>query len=276
MKTFSAIAVFLLVGMSASAASVSFNFNSLAAGATDAQVQTYMQGVLNSAYGVNVVKVTVTGALADSGATQTGGGLSWTGDSHVVGGSSGTPGSITLGNSNGCTVDGAGCTAGGNDAYIRNNSLGLSGDPVSDVISMTFTGQVFSQAAFDYEIFPDGSCPALGNCGGTGNPNTPDLIFKAGSNTVATLYGVAPGTGGTYSRSPLGAESAPQALGTGSWTFASASSFQFVDWPATIGIDNLVLTSSASQNPAVPEPGSIALLLTTVTGCYFIRKRQKA
>jgi hypothetical protein len=275
-KSYRTIAVFLFAGVSAFAGSVTFNFNSLTAGANDASVQSYMQGVLNATYGVGAVTVAVTGAIGDKGANQTGGGLSWNGDGHVVGGNSGSPGSITLGNSDNCS--GNACTAGSSDGYIRNNSLGLSGDPASDAISVTFTGQAFTQASFDYEIFPDGTCPSLGNCGGAGNPNLPDLEFKAGSTTVATLTGVVPGTGGTYSRSPLGAESAPQAIGTGSWTFASSTSFQFVDWPSTIGIDNLTLTGVDivhGGTGAVPEPASVALLLTTLAGCYLVGKKRR-
>jgi len=279
---FVAVPLLLSTGFSAYAAPVTFNFNTLAAGANDATVQSYMQGVLNSIYGTGTgkVTVTVTGALGDSGAVQTGAGLSWTGDGHVVGGTIGKPPSITLGNSNACS--GSGCTAGSPDSYIRNNSLGLSLDPVSNIIDMTFTGAAFTgftNAAFDWEIFPDGTCPALGNCGGTGNPNTPDLIFKAGAATVTTLLAVAPGTPGTYTNSPGfgsypgGTEAAPQAIGTGSWGFASASHFQFQDWPSTIGIDNLTFTPPSS----VPEPASVILLLTTALGCYFVgRKRQKA
>jgi hypothetical protein len=271
------LAAALLFGsVSASAIGVSFDFNSLGAGANDATVQAYMQGVLNSTYGVGVVTVKVTGAIGDNGANQVNN-LHWNADNHVVGGNSGKPGSITLGNSEGCS--GNGCSAGANDSYIRNNSLALSGDPASDAISMTFSGAAFTQASFDWEIFADNTCTALdgSHCGGAGNPNKPDLEFKAGANTVAALYGVTPGTGGTYSRSPLGAEAAPQAIGTGSWTFASSSTFQFVDWPATIGIDNLTLGTPPTLNlvSGVPEPASIALLVTALLGCSLIRKKRQ-
>ena len=157
--------------------------------------------------------------------------------------------------------------------------LDSAGDPVSSAISMTFSGAAFTQASFDWEIFPDNTCKALDDkhCGGAGNPNKPDLEFEAGANTVATLYGVTPGTGATYSNSPRGAETAPQAIGTGSWTFASSSTFQFVDRPATIGIDNLTLSTSLTFNSfsGVPEPTSIALLITTLLGCYLIRKKRQ-
>jgi len=270
---FAAVALLLGAGVHAHAAPVTFDFNSLSAGANSATIQTYMQGVLNTTYGNGVVTVAVSGAIADKGSTQTNI-LQWSGDGHTVGGSTPntTPKSITLGTSNNCS--GSGCAAGGaDDAYIRNDSLGLAG-PTSDVITMTFTGASFSQASFDWEVFPDVSCTAADgvHCGGAGNPNVPDLIFKAGGNTVTTLSGVTPGTAGTYSRSPLGAETAPQAIGTGSWAFASASTFQFVDWPATIGVDNLTFTPPPSS---VPEPGSVALLVTTVIGCYFLLQRRR-
>lgn len=266
-----AFALSLGLSGAAYAGPVSFNFNTLSAGANSSAIQGYMQGILNSTYGNGVVTVTVTGAIADSGAVQSSN-LHWNADGHTVGANSGTSTSITLGNSENCTIDGPVCTAGANDSYIRNDSLGLAGT-ASDVITMTFTGITFNQAGFNWEIFPDASCTAADgtHCGGTGNPNLPDFAFVAGANTPFTANGVVPGTGGTYSNSPLGAETAPQAMGTGSWSFASTNTFQFVDWPATIGIDNLTFTPPSS----VPEPASVALLLTIVMGCYFLRRKQR-
>src|SRR5579872_3015493 len=91
---FAAVPLILTAGMSAYAASVTFDFNSLAAGApssggigVDASIQNYMNHVLATTTGFAGVTVTVTGAIADSASSsgQTSGGLDWTGDGHTVG-----------------------------------------------------------------------------------------------------------------------------------------------------------------------------------------------
>jgi hypothetical protein len=136
-----------------------------------------------------------------------------------------------------------------------------------------FTGKSLTFTSFDYEVFPDGTCAQLNptNCGGTGDPNQPDLKFEAGNNTNGTdtlqqtFLGVTPGTtNGTATHSPISgsthSELAPQLIGTWTGSLTGVSELDFVDWPATIGIDNL----NVSFSTPVPEPASIVLLGTLV------------
>jgi hypothetical protein len=276
---FAAVPLLLTAGVSAYAGSVSidFTFNTLSAGATDAQIQTYMNALIHA--DCATCSVTVTGAVADQ---------TYNGDGHVTGPGNGST-SLTLGDSTGATASNTNSTVGATDTFIANTND--SSGQISTEITMTFTGFSPTVTSFDYEIFPDGTCSELNSadCGGAKSggyyPNQPDLDFNVNGSTVSTFYGVTPGTtNGTAVHSPNSGsffdELAPQLIGTWSGTetvnagTGSTDGLAFVDWPATIGIDNLTL--SFTPDP-VPEPGSIALLVTSVVGCYFVRrKRQKA
>ncbi len=267
------VALVLCTDTSANAASFSFNFNSLADQANSTSIQTYMQGVLNSALGVGKATVTVSaGALADK---------AYTGDGHVTGPGTGSK-AVTLATSDGVSFAGGSTTpAAGTvhtssaDTFIRNVS-GISS------FTFTFTGLLISSASFDYEIFPDGTCTALSSTGCGGSkvggiyPNQPDFTFKANGNTIFHQYAVGVGTATSpYTHSPNSgstkSEKAPQFIGTWSGGLTSATALTFADWPATIGIDNLLFTATVN----VPEPGSIFLFATiglALGGCIKRRK----
>lgn len=247
---------------SASGASITFAYGGLADGASDGQIQSSM----NSQLGTNG-SVTVTGAVASN---------SYTADGHVVGPVSRfSVSSYTLAN-----LDPA-----GNGTFIMNNS---EGSPASNDILMSFSGLTIASISFDLEIFPDIGCTALSgnNCGGTGNPNQPDLTLLANGAPVEMWLGQTPGSGGssnginasTYVHSPasgaFGDELAPQLLGS-SGTInlpANTTTLDFQDWPATIAINDLTITFTRD---AVPEPGSLALLCPALLGLVSWRRRRR-
>jgi len=277
----SAFGLLLSAGASAYATSVNFTFDSqtingtaitgLNSGATAAQIQTYMNAVL-AASGCSGCSATVlvSGSAIGAVADQT-----YSGEGHATGPGTGSQ-SLTLGDSTGATASNTGSTLNGSyDTFISNTND--SSGTVSNQITIQFagfSGKALTINSFDYEIFPDGTCTALtsAGCGGTGTPNQPDLEFDAGTGTtgtdanVTTYWGVTPGTtNGTATHSPSSgsssAELAPQAIGTWSGSLTGVTELDFVDWPATIGIDNLQISYNT---PAVPEPSAIALFGTLV------------
>jgi hypothetical protein len=282
MKT-TQILLFLSLAGVASATSVTFtlgqqtingtNIAGLSSGASDAQIQNYMDAVLTAA-GCSGCSVTVTGAVADQ---------TYNGEGHVVGPGNGAT-SLTLGNSTGAANNSA--ALGASDTFIANTND--SSSQISTEITMKFSGfTINGSAGFNYEIFPNGTCPSLSNCG-SGDSNLPDFTFEAGTNSNGTdpkvdsfgtngvQYGVAPSSdlNGTSTHSPNSGSSAteasPQYIGTWSGTLSNVNELDFVDWPSTIGVDSL--TVSWNTTSPVPETSSILLLGTILAG-IFVQKR---
>lgn len=265
---------FAAVGICAQAGTYTFNFNTLSSYADASSIATYMDGVLSAA-GCVGCSVTVAGAVADQ---------TYTGEGYVVG-PSGNP--LTLGNSDGATSNSSTTPSSTHDTFISNTND--SSHQISTEISLIFSGLSVSSASFDYQIFPDGSCPSLGrgNCGGdwwnrstsvADNPNTPDFTFTTGAasggTTIFTTYGVAPsasGSDGSSTKNGSSTKYAPQYIGTsGTQNLGGVSELNFVDWPATIGVDNLVITTTSS----VPEPSSVLLLATACAGVVLSLRRK--
>ena len=214
------------VSATAAATSFSFSFNTLASGATSAQIATYMSGIFGSS-------VNVSGAI---------GSKTYNGDGHVFG--------PTLGTSDGAIAPSDGShNHAGYDTFIINNG------PGSNAFTLNFgAAYTITSIAFDWEIFPDASCSPT--CSPTGG-NWPDieLMLDGSATSIWSALGIAVG-------SPA---KDPQNIGVASLSFAGAHSLTFMDWPAEIGIDNLVITGHcASTAPGcaqgdVPEPSSLPL-----------------
>lgn len=250
------------------AGTVTFEFGALSNGASNAQIQSFM----NTALGTNG-SVVVNGAVASN---------SYTGDSHVTGPVSGTGSRKTYSSYTLANMDPA-----GHGTFIMNDT----GHSANDIL-MTFSGFTISSISFDLEIFPDGSCTALkpASCGGTGNPNQPDLTLFANGSEVGQWLGLTPGKPGSsngvaasiYADSPAmhGGETAPQLLGSsGLITLpANTTTLDFQDWPATIAINNLVVdfTPPDSSSGSAPEPGTLALLGSALFGLGWVRRRLPA
>lgn len=231
------------------ATTLTFSFAGLANAASDTKIQKYMNSVIQK--DMNPVlssagSVKLKGAVASN---------SYTGDGHVVGPNSGNNyTSVTLDNSDGI--------------FIMNNTPGGYNE-----MDMTFTGLKIYSVAFDYEIFPDGTC-ANGSKNKHGHyincSSWPDFTFKANGQQVFETLGVMPGNpGAPWPDSPAmhNGETAPQYLGVGSLNsgilaFKNGVSYlQFMDWPAIIGVDNLKVTTTPT-----PEPGIVPLLGLTLLG----------
>lgn len=263
----------------AAASAITFDFNALSNNANNAAVQAYMRAIIEAAAPGTSSGFTVIGSKATK---------DYDGDDHVTGpsdqsrirsGSLQTRASYseTLG-----TTDG-GVHHAGLDTFLIN--IGSS-----DRITMVFPFPVYS-AQFDFEIFPDAACSNgfSSSCNDAGDANWPDFKFVADGNQLIEWVGVNPADMTqpvAYRQSPASGwgnnERAPQLLGvSGVFQFANGvTRLEFVDWPSTIGIDNLVITREPPETPPliVPEPSTLSLagLLLAGIGLFRPRKPRRA
>ena len=228
--------------------SFGFDDGSLVNGSSNGSIQSYINSKLGAGQ-----SVAVSGSVASN---------SYNGDGHVVGPGNGST-SLTLGTSDGSTSH-----LSTKDLFITNIANS------STEIKMVFTGLSILSVSFDYEIFPDGSCPTGYQCGS----NWPDFTFAADGSVVFHTLAAQPASG---SHSPASGsthtERAPQYIGqSGTINFANGvSTLEFLDWPATIGIDNLVISYDPhGPSTPTPEPVSLALAGTGLIGIYFLRRRK--
>jgi MYXO-CTERM domain-containing protein len=254
---------------------ITFDFDSMAYRSSDSPgsnsaVQTYLRTTWTAGGGSGNVDVSGAGELSNN---------QYTGDNHVVGPATCTRyvsghctrwsvTSATLGSTEGGVQGGAtleSFSSSHPDNYIVNSG--------SDRITITFPTPVYF-VSFDFEIFPDGTCPSSTDCG-SHQANLPDFTFLTGNSAASllpgfpTMYGTFPGSTGTYPHSPnsggTSTEHAPQYLDvSGDLYFNEGITMvSFVDWPQRIGIDNLVVDTDCRQcvsHQDAPEPPTLPIL----------------
>ena len=168
-----AVAALVCMGVPSLARASFVDFNSLANNANDAAIGI----LLTTEFDANgyTGTVTVSGALASN---------TWTADGHVVGPTNGP--SYTLAQKD----------PSGNGTFIQNDSLGVAG-PASDAIVLSFSVPInLSSISFDYEIFPDATCPSLSSCGTNGS-NLSDISVTDTSNRNFSTSKIDQTTSGT-------------------------------------------------------------------------------
>jgi len=249
------------LALQANAVPITFDFNTVAIsgshsnglGATggDTAIGTYMTGILHSSIGPSA-SANSSGALA----TQT-----YNGEGHVNGDSLGT------------SDNGVHHT--GNDTFLMNDDFGIYGSATSQ-FSLTFTGFYIYSVSFDWQIFPDASCPASSSptacANNPSNSNYPDIELLAnGVNVWSAL-----------ATTPVSGDKDPQGIGhLSNLAVNGVTTLTFVDWPAEIGMDNLVINGCTIQSPNclrqdAPEPSTLLLFGGGALAAWRLRKRSRS
>jgi hypothetical protein len=251
----------LAVAAPATSAPLVFNFDSVVLGSTNysnglgnvgssTSIATYMNGVLG-ANGYASSTVSVSGALA----TKT-----YNGEGHVLGSSLGVS-------------DGGLSHLTWNDTFIINNNFAI-GASATDRFTLSFSNFKVYSVSFDWQIFPDATCPAGTSCAALGavasNVSWPDIALLV--DNIATPVWL--------QRASIPAPGKdPQGLGmSGTLSLNGAQTLTFRDWPAEIGIDNLRITGCVASSPnclAVPEPSTLPLAALGLLGMVAYRWRQR-
>lgn len=208
-----------------------------------------------------------TSSVAVAGAVAT---QDYSGEGHVVKQPNGV--AKTLGNS-----DGSSDLHLKMDTFIVNNNFGLrpntptsaqGGGATSNAFSMTFTNFFVTGVSFDYEIFPDYTCQK-GNLTCVSDFS----LYSDKSPAIALWYKSVHSTA-TVDAQSLGTTAVINTFGAQTLTFA--------DWPAEIGIDNLVITGCVAAvngqcGPSkVPEPATLALFGLGLFGVAALRRKRLA
>jgi hypothetical protein len=219
-----AIALAALLAAPAAQSGVLFDFNGVVRsgahsnglGATggNSAIATNMNTALASA-GFGSSSVSVSGGLATA---------TYNGEGHVPG--------ITLG-----TSDGGVAHPTFNDGFVINDNFGIYGSAANQ-FTFTFTNFSITSISFDWEIFPDATCPKGSYCAShPSSANYPDIELLLDGSAVPFWQMLA--------STPANGD--PQAIGTASLTFLTGvHTLTFRDWPAEVGIDNLQIAGCAN------------------------------
>jgi hypothetical protein len=207
--------------------------------ATSANIGSYLSNKLSTLTGTSAT-VSVVGALA----TKT-----YNGEGHVAGNTLG-PDTFLLNNNFGLTP--------------ANGTATTTGGAKFDAFSLAFSNFHVTSIRFDYEIFPSATCQK-------GNLTcVSDFSFstdKSLSVGTTPLWYKAVHSSSTQDAQAIGTTSLIDTDG--------AQKLIFSDWPAEIGIDNLVITGYCDPSENVPEPATLAMLGLGLVGVAGSRRRQR-
>jgi hypothetical protein len=288
------LAIALAMTSPAFANLITFDFDSMgyrssATPGSNTAVCTYLNGVWSAAGQAGSGSVSGAGELSNN---------QYTGDGHVVGPTTSTVTCLHYDRLHHCTASKITTTT--TPATLGNTEGGDQGtasvDPLStqdpdnyivnagsDRITITFPAPIYA-LSFDFEIFPDGTCPSSTHCGRNG-ANLPDFSLWVDNAMQWQVFGTYPGASNTYSHSPASGagstEQAPQYLShAGLIVFdQGATQVSFVDWPQRIGIDNLVVDTqceylSCPRHDA-PEPPTLPLTVGAFAAlAWCVRSRR--
>ena len=282
-----------VAGIPAFGATFTFNFNSLtgyssSAGNQESSIASQLTTQLHTVCPACSV-------IATGGSTAAVIDKTYTGEGYVVGPTSGSnvmP--ETLGDTPGPTagvnnpnVSGDVITGNSQYSYATLNSDGYSNQFLSNTndssnqlaneISFQFSGLTITGASFNFEAFPSNGGAAFEFEAGTNTSGTdPVISSQNGVKPCATVNGCGGAPAGTDGSSTVSPNDNPETnvqwIGSWSGNFAASTELDFVDWPPTIGIDNLTITYNTPSG--VPEPGSLLLLATAALGAVLIARRR--
>jgi len=267
-----ALALAALLAAPAAQSSVLFDFNGVtrsgshgnglgATGGNSAIASNMNTALANAGFGTS--SVSVAGGLATA---------TYNGEGHVPG--------ITLG-----TSDGGVAHPTYNDGFVINDNFGIYGSTANQ-FTFTFTNFSITSISFDWEIFPDATCPKGSYCAShPSSSNYPDIELLLDGSAVPfwQMLATTPPNGD------------PQAIGTASLTFLTGvHTLTFRDWPAEVGIDNLRIagcaTTTVFQGPRstteaveqhctplqTPEPSTLPLAALALGAAAWGMGRRRA